>query len=323
MTSLPITHLLYFALINLAVVLGGYPLIKKKLILIGWLMLVVSILAVHLIFLHEHAILRMLAIIATTFSCMKVIAVTEGYKNKPLNLSYKQWLVYAVGWVGMRAEPFETLGQKPLPNAWPMIWFGASRVLIGDLLILLAHVIVAQQFNALFTHIAVSAILLVGFSLILHFGMLGISAGGWRLSGVNTYYLFRQPAKALSLTELWSKRWNIAFSEMTSVAIFRPLKNKTGGASALLIAFAFSGLLHELALSVPVNSGYGLPLLYFVIQGILVLIEKVLILKKITFLQNRLAARVWVFFWLIAPMPLLFHEQFIKQILWPLAGLHW
>jgi len=323
MTNLLITHLFYFALINLAVVLGSYPLIKKKLILTGWLTLVISILAVHLIFLHEHSILRMLAIIATTFTGMKVIAVTEGYKSKPLSLSYKQWLVYAVGWVGMRAEPFETLGEKALPNAWPMIRFGVSRIIIGALLVLLAHVIVEQQFNVLFTHITVSAILLVGFSLILHFGMLGISAGSWRLSGVNTYYLFRQPAKALSLTELWSKRWNIAFSEMTSVAIFRPLKSKTGSAWALLIAFAFSGLLHELALSVPVNSGYGLPLLYFVIQGILVLIEKVLVLKKITFLQNRLVARVWVFFWLIAPIPLLFHEQFIKQILWPLAGLHW
>nr|WP_197486681.1 MBOAT family protein [Mucilaginibacter sp. L294] len=323
MTSSLITHLLYFALINLAVVFGSYPLIKKKLVFTGWLILIISILIIHLIFLHEYPILRMLAIIATTFTGMKVIAVTEGYKNKPLNLTYKQWLVYAIGWVGMRAEPFETLGQKPLPNAWPMVRFGISRVVIGALLIVLAHVIIAQQFNATFTYMAVSAILLIGFSLILHFGMLSISAGMWRLSGVNTYYLFRQPAKALSLTELWSKRWNIAFSEMTSVAIFRPLKSKTGGAVALLIAFAFSGLLHELALSVPVNSGYGLPLLYFVIQGVLVLIEKALTLKKIPFLQHKLIARIWVFFWLIVPMPLLFHEQFIKQILWPLAGLHW
>jgi hypothetical protein len=323
MISNLIIHLLYFALVNLVVVLGGYSLIKKKLVFAGWLILITSILIVHFIFLYEYPILRMLAIIATTFTGMKVIAVTEGYKNKPLVLTYKQWLVYAVGWVGMRAEPFETLGQKPLPNAWPMVWFGVSRITIGALLIVLARVIVALHFNTTFTYMVVSAFLLIGFSLILHFGMLSISAGAWRLSGVNTYYLFRQPAKALSLTELWSKRWNIAFSEMTSVAIFRPLKSKTGGATALLIAFAFSGLLHELALSVPVNSGYGLPLLYFMIQGALVLIEKVLILKKVTILQHKLIARIWVFFWLVVPMPLLFHEHFIKQILWPLAGLHW
>ena len=106
------------------------------------------------------------------------------------------------------------------------------------------------------------------------FWLVSISAGMWRLSGVNTYLLFKQPAKALSLTEFWSKRWNIAFSEMTSVAIFRPLKNKVGSAAALMTAFIFSGLLHEIALSVPVNSGYGLPTLYFIIQGSIVLLEK-------------------------------------------------
>jgi alginate O-acetyltransferase complex protein AlgI len=88
-----------------------------------------------------------------------------------------------------------------------------------------------------------------------------------------------------------------------------------------MASFIFSGLLHELALSVPVNSGYGLPTAYFVIQGTLVLPEKVLADHNIKFLQNKIIARVWVFFWLVVPMPLLFHEAFIKQIVWPLAGL--
>jgi hypothetical protein len=317
-----IVHLLYFALINLAIVLVGYNFLKKKLLFAGWAMLVISIAAVYFIFHNDHPILKMLAIIATTFSGMKVIAVTEGYKNRPLTLSFKQWLTYAIGWAGMRAQPFETLGQPALPNAWPMVRFGISRIVAGALLILLAHWLVALQLDSSLTHYLVTPILLVALSLILHFGLLSISAGMWRFSGVNTYYLFRQPANALSLTELWSKRWNIAFSEMTSVAIFRPLKNKTGAAVALMVSFIFSGLLHELALSLPVNSGYGLPTLYFVIQGLLVLIEKLLQSRSVLFLQNKAVARIWVFFWLIVPMPLLFHEQFIKQIVWPMVGLH-
>jgi hypothetical protein len=88
-----------------------------------------------------------------------------------------------------------------------------------------------------------------------------------------------------------------------------------------MLAFMFSGLLHELALSVPVNSGYGLPLLYFLIQGSVVLFEKLLISRKVRFLQNRVIAAIWIFFWLVVPMPLLFHPEFIKQIVWPLAGL--
>jgi hypothetical protein len=62
-------------------------------------------------------------------------------------------------------------------------------------------------------------------------------------------------------------------------------------------------------------------MLYFVIQGALVLIEKGLRSYKLEFLDNKLIARLWVFFWLVIPMPLLFHERFIKEILWRLAGL--
>ncbi|GAA3980266.1 hypothetical protein GCM10022210_34360 [Mucilaginibacter dorajii] len=312
----------YFALINLAVVLLGYVFVRRQMIWQSWVLLALSIFVVHLVFFHQDAIIRMLAIIVTTFTAMKVIAVAECYKGKPLTLGFKQWLVFATGWAGMRAQPFETLGGKPLPGAWAMIRFGISRVVIGLLLILLAHKLVLLPMNHQLKYVLVSAVLLVALSLILHFGLLSISAGGWRLQGANTYLLFRQPATATSLTEFWSKRWNIAFSEMTSVAIFRPLKNKVGSAAALMLAFAFSGLLHELALSVPVNSGYGLPLLYFIIQGMLVLFEKAMIIRKIRFLNNAIVASLWLFFWLVVPMPLLFHEQFIKQVVWPLAGLH-
>ncbi|WCT11763.1 MBOAT family protein [Mucilaginibacter jinjuensis] len=315
-------HLFYFACINLLVLLLGYLIIKKRLIAASWFMFVFAILTVHLLFMHDHPIIRMLAIIATTFTAMKVIAVAESYKHQKLNLSFKQWLAFAGGWAGMRAQPFETLGQAALPNAWPLVWQGVSRVIAGALFILLAHLLLHFSHSTA-TIILVSAILLIGLSLILHFGMLSISAGMWRFSGANTYLLFRQPAKAISLTEFWSKRWNIAFSEMTSVAIFRPLKAKTGSPVALLLAFAFSGLLHELALSVPVNSGYGLPMLYFIIQGALVLFEKFLTIRKNTFLQHKVVAKIWLFFWLVVPAPLLFHPQFIKQIVWPLAGLHY
>lgn len=314
-------YLICFGLLNLAIVFLGYVLIRQKAVLLSWIMLAVAITTIHLIFLHQGPILRMLAIIATTFTGMKVIAVAQGYKHKMLTLKFTQWLAFAIGWAGMRAQPFETLGQKPLPNAWPMIRFGISRILLGFALIALAHGVVLLPLDQFLTYIILSAMLLVGLSLILHFGMLSISAGMWRLSGVNTYLLFRQPAKATSLTELWSKRWNIAFSEMTSVSIYRPIKNKYGSVVALMLAFAFSGLLHELALSVPVNSGYGLPMLYFIIQGVMVLVEKILASRNILFLQNKVVAHIWVFFWLVIPIPLLFNATFIKQVVWPLAGM--
>ncbi|MES2274822.1 MAG: membrane bound O-acyl transferase family-domain-containing protein [Bacteroidota bacterium] len=316
-----ILHLLYLVLINIIIVSLGYVFINRKMVLPAWLLLILSILIVHLLFIKESPIIRMLALIATTFTAMKVVAVAKSYQLNKNRLSFKQWFAFALGWAGMREQPFETLGGKPLPNAGVMVWFGISRVIAGGLLIALAHIIVSLNLNHTFIYICVSSILLVGLSLILHFGLLSISAGMWRFSGANTYYLFKQPAKATSLTEFWSKRWNLAFTEMTSIAIFRPLRNRIGGGAALMLAFAFSGLLHEIALSVPVNSGYGLPMLYFIIQGILVLLEKVMTRNKIMFLQHKIIGRVWIFFWLIAPAPLLFHTQFIKEIVWPLAGL--
>lgn len=320
--GLTLLHLLYCSLINLLLVLLGFVFLQRRIVLPSWILFVLSLTSVYLIIQSEHPIIKMLGLIATTFTAMKVIAVCEDYKRKTLNLSFKQWFVFATGWAGMRAQPFETLGGKPLPDAWLLIRVGISRVIIGTLLILLAHGVILLHLDNDLTYILVSLILLVGFSLILHFGLLSISAGGWRLLGANTYLLFKSPVKSMSLSEFWSRRWNVAFSEMTSIAIFRPLRNKVGNATALMTGFAFSGLLHELALSVPVNSGYGLPMLYFIIQGVMVLLEKILLINKVVFLNSNILARVWTLFWVIAPAPLLFHAGFIKQIVWPLAGLH-
>ena len=315
-------HLAYFILLNLSIILIGYWLVRKTMIWQSWSLLALSVLIIHIIFANEHSIIRMLALIATTFTAMKVIAAAESYRGKSFRLTLVQWTAFSIGWAGMRAQPFETLSSRPLPDAWPKIKFGISRMLAGFVLIILVHLLVTLPINGDVLYIIITTILLVAFSLILHFGLLSISAGMWRLSGVGTYYLFKAPAKAKSLNEFWSKRWNLAFSEMTSIAIFRPLKDKTAGAAGLMIAFIFSGLLHELALSLPVNSGYGLPLLYFIIQGTIVLVEKVLLSQKVWFLQNSILARAWVFFWLVIPMPLLFHNEFIKQIVWPIAGLN-
>jgi alginate O-acetyltransferase complex protein AlgI len=148
----------------------------------------------------------------------------------------------------------------------------------------------------------------------LHFGVLNINSGIWNLLGYGTYALFKDPFRSLSLAEFWGRRWNFAFSEMTSIAVHRPLKKITNNKIATVVAFAFSGLLHELAISLPVNRGYGLPSLYFVIQAIALLLE-----KKIQF-KSKTLKHVWVLFWLIVPIPLLFHKYFLEGIIWPIVS---
>jgi alginate O-acetyltransferase complex protein AlgI len=321
MSSEPFIPIVYFGLINIALILFGYLILKRRLLITAWLIMMLSILGVNLIFANEHPIMRMLAIIVTTFTAMKAIAAIKSYRDKQITLTFIQWAAFAGGWAGMRPQPFETLGARALPDAWLKVLFGLSRIITGLLLIALAYLLATLTIVNEIKYLLISAILLVAFSLILHFGLLSIGAGMWRFFGVNTYYLFRKPATAMSLTEFWSKRWNLAFSEMTSVAVFRPFKNRIGAGVALMASFIFSGLLHELAISLPVNHGYGLPTFYFIIQGLLVLIEKILVSHGATFLKNKFAARLWLFFWLVVPMPLLFHAHFIREIVWPLAGL--
>ena len=97
---------------------------------------------------------------------------------------------------------------------------------------------------------------------------------------------------------------------MISALVQRPLR-RVSASAALYASFLASGLLHELAISVPVRAGYGLPTLYFLIQGALVAFEKK---------TGRTFGRLWTLFWLAALLPLLFHPPFIRGIVCPLVG---
>lgn len=159
--------------------------------------------------------------------------------------------------------------------------------------------------------------MLVGLSFILHFGILNLSTASWRFSGVDVKELFRSPYKATSLKEFWGKRWNMAFSEMTAMVVYKPLKVKCGIPLAMIASFLVSGMLHEIAISFPVKMGYGLPFIYFVLHGLAMFAEsKISFVKKIN--VDHVLSHVWVFAWLILPMPLLFHHVFIVEVVEPL-----
>ncbi|MBL4674618.1 MAG: membrane bound O-acyl transferase family-domain-containing protein [Mucilaginibacter sp.] len=318
-----VARLIAFALINLFLVIAGYIIVKRGYLLLSWLLFVLCVGLIWVIFSGQHPLLKMLAIIVTTFTAMKLVAVSATQSKIAVKLTFKQWWFFAGAWAGMRPKPFETLGGPPRPGAAKMIRFGIGLVLFGAMLIWLARLLNYYELisNPSVEYVTTAVLLLVGFSLLLHFGILSITAGMWRLQGADTYYLFRKPATALSLTEFWGKRWNLGFSEMTSEALYRPLKLKLGNSGALLISFIFSGLLHELALSVPANGGYGLPTLYFLIHALIIMIERIVKKKYPIFFTNKLIAHAWVLTWLIAPAPLLFHAPFIENVLRPMAGL--
>jgi alginate O-acetyltransferase complex protein AlgI len=307
-------HILFYTFLFLVSVLTlGFLITRirnfKLSIVLSWSLLIISTLVIDILCYEQRAGYRMLTIILSVLFSMKVIVTVESYKKSTENLTFIKWLAFTIGWFGMRPKLFESLGEKPMPGAKQLIFLGISRIIAGTCLLFIAWLI--SNVNGVAFRIIYTGLQLISLSLILHFGILNVNAGIWRLLGVDARTLFRDPVLSLTLTEFWGKRWNLAFSEMTAIAVYRPLRFSLGVTGATITAFLFSGLLHEFAISVPAKGGYGLPMLYFLIQGTVMVIEK----------STQVKGRLWVVFWLIAPMPLLFPQAFLQKILWPIIGM--
>jgi alginate O-acetyltransferase complex protein AlgI len=108
---------------------------------------------------------------------------------------------------------------------------------------------------------------MIGLIFLMHFGGFHLIALRWRRVGVEVGQNMRNPLAARTLAELWGSRWNRAFSELARRRIFKPLRPRIGPVGATMAVFAFSGIVHELAISVPSRGGYGLPGGYFLLQG--------------------------------------------------------
>jgi alginate O-acetyltransferase complex protein AlgI len=257
---------------------------------------------------EQPAGVRMLAVIALLLTAMKAVVGVEATTR----LSYRQWLAFAALWPGMRPAIFRTLPSAPRPGAARLAALGLLHVATGAALIALSR----AAWSATGSTLATAALVLPGLSLVLHFGLFNLAASAWRVAGVDANPLFRAPLLSTSLAEFWGRRWNIAFAELSATGVYRPIAAIAGRGSGIAAAFIVSGLLHELAISLPVRAGYGLPFLYFVIHGAGTLAERWLPLDR-----HRWFGRAWTIAWLVLPLPILFHAPFLRGVVWPLVGL--
>jgi hypothetical protein len=131
---------------------------------------------------------------------------------------------------------------------------------------------------------------MIGLAMMLHFGLFALLAQMWRFKGIDAAPLMDRPTRAMSVSDFWGNRWNRAFRDLTFRFIFQPLaKSKMAGGllgrlssrlgrawapGALLIAFVASGLVHDLVISLPAGRGFGLPTMYFSIQGLGLLVQR-------------------------------------------------
>lgn len=255
-------------------------------------------------------LVQMVAIIGGTLIATKILTLAFA-RAEGVVLGRKATVEF-LGWPGMRPSLFARRRVVDPRAAAEIAMKGARALAIGAVLFVCARTIAMSPMAQSARQVLVTLIALPALSLMLHFGLFDLVAGFYRLRGVPVDQLFRAPLRARSLSEFWSRRWNVGFSEMIALVVHRPLRRNAGEHVALAGSFLASGLLHELAISVPVGAGYGLPTAYFLLHGALVAFERKM---------ARAPGHLWTIFWLAAPMPLLFHPPFLRGVIWTLVGL--
>jgi D-alanyl-lipoteichoic acid acyltransferase DltB (MBOAT superfamily) len=158
---------------------------------------------------------------------------------------------------------------------------------------------------------------LLGFVFLLHFGFFHLLALAWRAAGVHATPLMRAPLLARSLGEFWGRRWNTAFHQLTTGFLFQPLRGVVEVRTATMLAFLASGLTHDLVISVPARGGYGLPTLYFLLQGAGVLFQHTKIARQ-CHLDRGIPGRLFTILVAAGPVFWLFHPPFIRHVILPM-----
>lgn len=216
---------------------------------------------------------------------------------------------YLLFWPGMDARSFldETkTAKRPEAADWAWAWgkaaFGAT-VLWG--LARLASNDLGAGWLGMF-----------GLIFLLHFGLFDVLALFWRNRGIAVQPLMRCPILAASLGDFWGRRWNVAFQNLAFGLMFRPLSRRTGVRGGTMLTFVISGIIHDLVISLPAGGGYGLPTLYFTLQGAGVLLERSDFGTRLG-LRNFWLARAFAFAVLLAPVNLLFPPLFVERVVVP------
>lgn len=280
----------YFYSFLLALIFLGFSRLLSNRVLL-WAGMLTVLVAVHFLHLNDPPFGRMVVICSTLLICMKGIVLAEWGKR----LTFSRWCIFTFLWFGMEPTPFTA---KKRQLRWKK-----------DALVGLSCLLVGLVLSMVVAHFQVQSILImfVPLSIGFHYGALRLLTAFWRMQGIAVRPLFRNPLMNHGLADFWAMRWNLSFSQMMARTVQRPLTDRLGRKGAVFVVFLVSGLLHELAITVPVQSGYGLPTLYFTLHGIAVL----------------LGGNVWPL-WLkrslalllvAAPLPILFPEQFTHEVI--------
>lgn len=215
---------------------------------------------------------------------------------------------YLLAWPGMEAGRFlspELSARVPRFATLKAIGLAVVRILLGSVLL---FGVAARTTEPILT----GWIGMIGMILILHFGLFALLNAGWRALRVDARPIMKQPLRSTSLAEFWGRRWNGAFNDLALGLVFRPIAQRGGVAIATLIAFAVSGLIHELVISLPAGAGFGWPTGYFVLQGLAILTQ-----RKWAALRGDISGRLFTMIVVAGPAYWLFHPPFVRNVILP------
>jgi len=174
-------------------------------------------------------------------------------------------LAYWILWPGMDARAFLG-GVSPVERPRAAEWiFAAAKTLLGMALVWAAIGplgILGSERPLLRGWVG-----MVGLVFALHFGSFHLVSCAWRAAGVCARPLMAAPILSTSVGDFWGRRWNRAFRDLTHPLFYLPLARRLGAGPALGVVFLWSGVVHELLISLPSRSGYGLPTLFFALQA--------------------------------------------------------
>ena len=234
----------------------------------------------------------------------------------------KMWFLAGLLWLALKLIllPEATRLQQVLWFAWPgtderAFFAGRSKGSDNDGIAGVANILIGvglfgwgvMMVDA--TPIAGAWLAMAGIVFLLHFGTFRILAGLFRCRGIEARPIMDFPLIANSLSDFWGNRWNRGFNVPARRHLFLPLVRTRGVTWATMAVFAVSGLLHEVVISLPAGGGYGLPSIYFLIQGLGALVER--------HIDSPMLKRVFTCVVLLLPVALLFHPPFIHNVMLP------
>jgi len=217
---------------------------------------------------------------------------------------------YLLAWPGLDVDAFlyAPVLHRPSVAEWT---FAFLKTLLGAALL---WIVVPRITNA--NDYLLGWVGMCGLVFVLHFGSFHLLSCLLRSCNAQATPIMNWPIASRGVTEFWGKRWNLAFRDVTHRLLFRPLVRRVRPAAALLIGFAISGLVHELVTSVPAGGGYGLPTLYFAIQGAALLLERSAWGRRLG-LGRGAVGWLFVLVVVVLPAPLLFHPPFVCRVVVP------